>query len=137
MTAGAIGSGRPGSALAARPGTPGVLEGRVAGRPGGAVAVRGDAVDHGEWVEHAKAVVRYLSDMFAFTKAMTEGMKAGECPDESMSDVAAWAEMIYAYGTRILAELVQIDKGIEPWIKTVMAHGGHLNVASPRWLQGR
>lgn len=136
MTAAAIGSGRPGSALA--------LAGRAEGRPGSTVAgrpsatvARGDVVDHGEWVENAKVVIKHVSDMFAYTKAMTEGMKAGECPDESMTDVAGWAETIYAYGTRMLAELVQVNKDIEPWIKTIMAHGGHRNVASPRWLQGR
>jgi len=132
VTAGAIGSGRPGSAvaLADRPG------GALAARPPGGVA-RGDAADHGEWVENAKAVIKYVSDMFAFVRAMTEGMKAGECPAESMDETAAWAEMIYAYGTRILTELVQVNKDIEPWIKTIMAHGGWQNVAAPRWLQGR
>lgn len=136
MAAG-IGSGRPGSALATRPGT-GVTAGRgaVATRPSGGVAVRGDAADHGEWVEHAKIIVKYVSDMFAFVKTMTEDMGRGECPAELIDETAAWAEMIYAYGTQILAELIQINKDIKPWIDAVTAQGGPQNVASPRWLEG-
>jgi hypothetical protein len=131
-----IGSGRPGSTVAARPGT-GVIEGRVAGRPGADVAVRGDAADHGEWVEHAKVVIQYVSRMFAFVKVMTEDMGKGECPADAIDETAAWAEMIYAYGTQILMELIQINKDIKPWIDAVWAQGGPQNVASPRWLEGR
>jgi hypothetical protein len=135
MTEG-IGSGRPGSAVAARPGT-GVIEGRVTGRPGAGVAVSGDAANHGEWVEHAKVVIQYVSRMFAFVKVMTEDMGKGECPADAIDETAAWAEMIYAYGTQILTELVQINKDIKPWIDAVQAQGGPQNVASPRWLEGR
>ena len=135
MTAG-IGSGRPGSAVAARTGT-GVIEGRVTGRPGAGVAVRGDAANHGEWVEHAKVVIKYVSDMFAFVKVMTEDMGKGECPADAIDETAAWADMIYAYGTQILTELIQINKDIKPWIDAVWAQGGPQNVASPRWLEGR
>jgi hypothetical protein len=122
---------RPGAGLATRGG---VIEGRVAGRP---PAIRGDAADHGEWVENAKLVIKYLSDLFAFVKVMTEDMGKGECPAGAIDETAAWAEMIYAYGTQILRELVQIDQKIKPWIDAVWAQGGPQNVASPRWLEGR
>jgi hypothetical protein len=135
MTTG-IGSGRPGSAVAARPGT-GVIEGRVTGRPGAGVAVRGDAANHGEWVEHALVVIKHVSDMFALVKVMTEDMGKGECPGDLIDATAAWAEKIYTYGTQILRELIQINKDLEPWINAVWAQGGPQNVASPEWLAGR
>ena len=134
MAAG-IGSNRPGSALAAQSG--GVIEGRVTGRPGAGVAVRGDAADHGEWFGHALIVIKHISGMFALVREMTEDMGKGECPADLIDRTAALAEKTYAYGNQMLTELLQINEGIEPWIRAVWAQGGPENVASPEWLAGR
>jgi hypothetical protein len=108
----------------------------VAVRPQSQVAA-GDTTSHGEWVRNAETVVVNLGEMFKFVQAMTEDLAAGDCPDDLITDVAGWAETIYRHGRQVLAELLQIDNGLRPWIDAVAAAGGWKNVASPRWLEGR
>jgi hypothetical protein len=127
----ATGYRRPGSAVAARSGT-GVLEGRVVPRPDSAVAI-GDATTHGEWVRNVEIVVLSLSRLFKFAKQMTDEMTAKDGSDSLIGDTDTWADHISAYGRQILAELVQVDENLAPYINAVRDAGGPNEVACPEW----
>lgn len=136
----AVGYRRPASAVVARPGGTGVLEGRVVGRPGTAVAVRpvssvaiGDATTHGEWVANVEIVILSLARLFAFAKQMTNDLTAKDGPDNLITDVDRWADQIGVYGRKILADLLLIDENLAPYINAVMDLGGPAQVASPEW----
>ena len=125
----AIGYRRPVAALAARPGGTGTA---VAARPHSAVAT-GDATTHGEWVRNVVVVVESLSRLFKLAKQMTDEMTAKDGSDSLIGDTDRWADRISVHGRKILADLLEIDGDLAPYINAVMDAGGPSEVASPEW----
>jgi hypothetical protein len=138
----AIGSGRPGSAVAVRPSNTPVLTGRVAARPGSAVAVRGaavavqggDRITHGEQDEIAQAVAAALDRVAMFQRAMEDNLTSAECPADMIEDVAAWSQRWTDLASRIRGWQASDNGRLDQYVDIVEAIGGPSKSASPGYL---
>lgn len=142
MAAKAIGSGRPGSALAVPRGSTPVLEGRVVARPRSAVAARGqdvavpggDSTTHGEQDRVAQAVAAALDRVTVFQQAMEANLTSAECPADMIEDIAAWSDRWSALSARIRGTQAADNQRLDPYVDTVHAIGGPSKSASPGYV---